>query len=114
MEIAAAHPSADLVLDVRTGWDLEPLPRDSSKYRFTYLAHLRLSDAKIVHLIDGKKGAVIADGTCSRLSEETTSAPSYDELLANGAQRLKDEIGGAARFCAEEFRAKVLTASPSR
>jgi hypothetical protein len=106
--ITAAHPSADLVLDVRTTWSLEFLPHDWSKYRLTYTAHLRLIDAKIVHLIDGKKGAVIASGTCSHLTEETSSAPSYDEFLANRAQRLKDEIEVGARFCVEELRSKVL------
>jgi hypothetical protein len=111
-EITAAHPSADLVLDVRTGWSLQPISHNSSKYYLTYIAHLRLIDAKIVHFIDGKKGAVIADGTCSHSTDDTARAPSYDEFLAQKAQRLKDEIGLAARFCVDEFRAKVLTIGP--
>ena len=111
-EIAAAHPSADLVLDVRTGWSLGPISYNSSKYYLTYTAHLRLIDTKIVHLIDGKKGAVIADGTCSHSTDKTARAPSYDEFLAQKAQRLKDEIGLAARFCVDELRSKVLTIGP--
>jgi len=113
-KFAAASPSADLVLDVWTStWRFEPYSYKSSKYRVTYTAYLRLIDAKVLRPLDGKKGQVIAHGTCSRSPEETASAPSHDELLANGAQRLKSELAVAARFCVDEFRAKIL-AAPAR
>jgi hypothetical protein len=73
-QITAAHPAADLLLDVWiNSLSLEPFSHNPSKYRVRYTAYLRLIDAKIVHLIDGKKGLVIAHGTCSRIPEETSS-----------------------------------------
>ena len=110
-QITAAYPAADLLLDV---WidtvSLDPLPQAPSKYRVSYTAYLRLIDAKFVHVIDGKRGLVIGHGTCRRSPAEAANAPSYDEFLANGAQRLKQELDAAALSCVEEFRTKVLTA----
>jgi hypothetical protein len=113
-QITAAYPRADLLLDV---WidsvGLDPLPKDPAKYRVRFTAYLRLIDAKFVHIIDGKRGLVIGHGTCSHSPQETANAPTYDEFLANGAQRLKNELEIAALSCVEEFRTKVLTASPN-
>ena len=112
--ITAVHPAADLLLDVwLDSLSLEPLPQDPSKYRVRYTAYLRLIDAKFVHVIDGKKGLVIGHGMCRRIPEDAAHAPSYDDFLANGAQRLKHELEIAALSCVEEFRTKVLTASPN-
>lgn len=109
-QITAAYPNADLLLDLWVdGVSLEPLTTDPSKYGLRYSAYLRLIDAKFVHGIDGKKGLVIGEGTCSHVPEETPKAPSYDEFLANGAQRWKQELDIAMRSCVEEFRTKVLT-----
>ena len=110
-QITAAHPATDLLLDVwinklSLGWSSQ----DSSKRQVNYAAEIRLIDAKVVRLIDGKKGLVIAHGRCIRTPAETPSPPSYDDFLANGAQRLKDEFADATRFCVDEFRSKVLTA----
>jgi hypothetical protein len=108
-QIAAAHPEADLLLDV---WidslRLEPLADDPSKYHLKYTANLRLIDAKIVHLIDGKKGLVIAHGACTHVSQETPSPPTYDEMLANRAQRLKHELDLATEDCVQMFQSTVL------
>ena len=117
-QIAAAHPTSDLILDVWVNsLSLEPFSghpsRYHSRYHVKYTAYLRLIDAKFVHLIDGKKGLVIAFGTCSRIPEETPNAPTFDDFLANGAQRLKHELEIAAQSCANVFLSKVLTASPT-
>jgi hypothetical protein len=110
-QIAAAHPEVDLLLDVWiNSLSLEPFSPNSSKYHVRYTAYLRLVDAKIVHPIDGKKGLVIAHGTCARIPEETPSAPTYDEFMASGARRLKHELDLAAQACVDVFRSKVLTA----
>lgn len=112
-QITADYPAVDLLLDV---WiidlRLEPFALDQAKYRITYAAVLRLIDAKIVRPIDGKKGQVVADGTCTLIPEETANAPTYNEFLARGAQRLKHEFDIAAQFCIDD-RSKVLTASPA-
>jgi hypothetical protein len=110
-QITAAHPEADLLLDVWiNSLSLEPFSQDSSKYHVKYTAYLRLIDARIVHPIDGKKGLVIAHGTCARIPGETPSAPTYDEFLSSGAQRLKHELDLAAQSCVDIFKSKVLTA----
>jgi hypothetical protein len=113
-QIVAAHPEADLLLDAWiNNLSLLPFSHNPSKYQVRYTAYLRLIDAKIVDHIDEKKGRVIAHGKCNRFLAETPSAPTYDELLANGAQRLKDTLAAAAQSCVDEFRSKVLTESPN-
>jgi hypothetical protein len=84
------------------------------KYRVRYTAYLRLIDAKFVHLIDERKGRVIARGSCSYIPQEMPLSSAYDQLLANGAQRLKEELEVAARFCIDEFRAKLFPPGHSR
>lgn len=112
-KIAVVNPRADLVLDVwMDGWTLEPFAVDGARYRVDYTVNLRLIDAKSVHAIDGTKGIVIARGTCSRIPKETPDAPSYDEFLANGGQRLKRELDAATRSCVDEFRSRVFLANP--
>ncbi len=102
-QIKAAHPSSDLILDVRIDdWKLEPFRRGSSKYRLSYTAYVRL--------IDAREGVEIAYDTCQPVPAEAPSSPNYDEFLANRAQRLKAELDVMARFCIDEFRSKVLTA----
>jgi hypothetical protein len=109
-QITATYPQADLVLDVSVeNWDLGPSARGSAKYRVRYAAHLRLIDAKVVDPIDEKKGRVIAHGVCHYRPEEASDAATYDQLLANGARRLKDELEVAARFCVDQFRSRALT-----
>lgn len=113
-QITAAHPESDLLLDLLIeNWTLEPVRDHSPKYRVNYTARVRLIDAKDLHIIDGKKGTVIARGSCSRIPEETPNTPTYDDFLIHGAQRLIHELDVAAQFCLEEFQAKVLTASPT-
>jgi hypothetical protein len=106
--ITAADPSADLALDVWVN-SLRLQPRGKKLgYGLSYGAYVRLIDAKVVHPIDGRKGIVIAHGSCSRPPSEIPGDPSYDEFLAHGAERLKFEVDLAAQFCADQLRATVL------
>jgi hypothetical protein len=61
-----------------------------------------------MRLVDAKSGSVLAEGGCARVPEHTPEAPSYDELVANSAQRLKQELKTAADFCISEFKSKTL------
>jgi hypothetical protein len=109
--IAAADSSADLVIDVWTNdWGLVPLREDLSKFHLHYAANLRLIDARSVHGIDGKKGLVIAEGTCERSPEEPSSAATRNELLADGARRLHAELEQAVQVCIHDFRSQLLQA----
>ena len=42
------------------------------------------------------------------MPEQTAESPSYNELVANSAARLKQELKTAADFCISEFKAKTL------
>lgn len=99
--IAKNHPTVDLVLEVRTTfWGFMYYTADTDRHRVNYAAHLRL--------VDVKGGRIIAEGSCSHRTEEAPSAPTYDELVANSAERLKEELRGAADFCVGEFKTKVF------
>lgn len=94
-------PGSDLVLDVRTiNWSFVYFPTSWGRYRVIYSARLRL--------VDAKGGRVLAEGGCHRAPEQTPDAPSYDELVANSAERLKRELKAAADFCIGEFKSKTL------
>jgi hypothetical protein len=92
---------SDLVLDVRTiNWSFVYFPTSWGKYRVIYSARLRF--------VDAKSGRVIAEGGCHRVPQPDAQSPSYDELVANSAERLKQELKTAADFCISEFKAKTL------
>lgn len=100
---AAGAPRADLILDVRTtGWGFIYFPDDWTHYRVQYGVRLRL--------IDPKTARTVAEGTCNSLPDERSEAPTYDELLDNGGQRLKKELQAGARFCAAKLTTEVLQA----
>jgi hypothetical protein len=92
---------SDVVLDVRTiNWSFVYFPLSLGKYRVIYSARLRL--------VDAKSGRVLAEGGCHRVPEQTAQSPTYGELLANSAARLKQELRTAADFCISEFKTKTL------
>lgn len=102
-QVARASSGVDLLLDVRTlSWGFVYVPSMWNRYRVRYSARVRLFDTKTAR--------VLAEGSCRRSPDETPpDAPSYEELLANGAQRLKAELRIAAEHCLGEFRAKTLS-----
>jgi hypothetical protein len=101
-EIAKDFPESDLVLDVETiNWSFAYFPTDWDNYRVIYSAKIRL--------IDTKSKSIVAEGFCSRVPEEEKTAPSHEELLANKAERLKQELKIAANTCINEFKNKVLS-----
>lgn len=101
-KLAGQYAKADLLLDVQTvNWSFGYFATDWNNYRVIYSTKLRL--------IDTKGERLLAEGFCSRLPDQTPDAPSHDELLANGAGRLKKELAISADHCVNEFRSKVLT-----
>jgi hypothetical protein len=110
-KVTAAAPSADVVIDIWTDdWSLVQHHEDLSKFHLHYSASMRLIDARAVHAIDGKTGAVIAEGTCERAPDEPSSAATRDQFLADGARRLKAELKQAEQACVHDFRARLLPA----
>lgn len=102
-EISKSPSGTDLVLDVRTiGWGFVYFPTSWSKYRVLYSARARLLDAR--------KGHVLAESGCAMpVAEDADIAPTYDELLANGASRLKGELQRGADYCAGQFASKMFS-----
>ena len=100
-QLVKAHPDAAFLLDVRTiNWSFIYFPTDWNNYRVIYSAQTRL--------IDTASAKVVAQAFCSRVPDQTPDSPSYDQLLANNAQRLKDELLVAADHCVNEFRSKLF------
>ena len=108
------HPAADVLLDVSIdSVSLEPLRDKPTKYGVRYTARLRLIDAKVVHALDDTKGVVIAEGECTCTPEQKPSSLTYDQLLADNAERLKEELANDAESCVDLFQAKVLNLNPT-
>ena len=103
-ELAKQYSGADILLDVQTvNWSFVYFPSDFNNYRVIYSAKLRL--------IDTKNRKVLAEGFCARVPEKSDDAPGYEELLADQAARLKQELKAGGDQCIAEFRARVLLLS---
>lgn len=99
--IAASKGSAKYVLDVQTiNWSLAYFPTDWTHYRVMYVARARL--------IDAESRKVVAEGKCARVPDSNENAPSYDELVADKAQRLKKELQIAADGCVKSLKTEML------
>jgi hypothetical protein len=105
-------PAGDLILEVWTdNWSLEPFPYEDSRFRVRYVVNMRLVDARGKHPVGGAWAEVLAQASCTCVSEDASLAPSYDELVADHAHRVKSELDTAAEFCVEDFRSKILPAA---
>lgn len=92
---------ARFVLDVQTtDWYFLYLPNNFFRYRVVYAAKAKL--------IDAHAKRVVAEGACQRASESSATAPTYDELLLNGAERLKAELALAADECTQKLGKDML------
>lgn len=96
-----AKGKARFVLDVRTtGWMLGYFPTNWTHYRVMYAAKARLID------VDSRQ--VLAEAFCKQTPESAENAPSYDEMVAAGAARLKAELAAAANICSENLSRDML------
>jgi len=101
-EAAKNAAASDFVLDVNNGWTLHHFALSPGKYKIFYLAKSRL--------INAKTGQVLAEGGCSApRNENAEQAPTYDELFANNAERMKKELAKATEYCAAEFASKMFS-----
>jgi hypothetical protein len=96
-----AKGKARYVLDVRTlMWQMGYFPTDWTHYRVFYTAKARLID------VDTKN--VIAEAFCKQLPESNVGAPTFDELLAMNAARLKATNAANAEACADSIGRDML------
>jgi len=96
-----AKGKARYVLDVRTlMWQMGYFPTDWTHYRVFYTAKARLID------VDAKN--VVAEAFCKQIPESNVGAPTFDELLAMNAARLKTANAANAQACAESLGRDML------
>lgn len=113
-ELPKFYREADVLLDVQTdNWSFIYFPARWDRYWVIYQAHMRLIDVKTSKLL--AEGACKNDGGVPAYAD---TAPSYDELLADHAARLKQELVIQRDKCLSKFRDQVLmlgvkTASPA-
>lgn len=98
-----AKGKARYVLDVRTlMWQMIYFPTDWTHYQVLYTAKARL--------IDVDAGTVVAEAFCKQAPESNANAnaPSFDEMLALNAARLKATNAAHAQACASSFGRDML------
>ena len=102
VQISAAADGSRFVLYVRTmDWGFGYLPLDWTRYTVYYKAKAQL--------IDATRKSIIAEGFCYKTAPEKSSdAPTYDELFANQAIRLKSHLSAAANECAKTLQSEML------
>ncbi|GGE57579.1 hypothetical protein GCM10007421_35270 [Halopseudomonas oceani] len=99
--LSATHANQDFALDVRTiNWSFGYFPSDWDNYRVIYSAKARL--------IDLHKEEVIAEAFCARVPEQSSTSPSYQQLVGDHAAGLKRELQIAAEYCVKELSEKLL------
>jgi|HubBroStandDraft_2_1064218.scaffolds.fasta_scaffold120028_2 hypothetical protein len=99
--IAGDYRGADLVVDFRTvRWGL----------RATRSNHLWLDYLGRLRLIDGRSGAVVAEGSCSTPGPDSDEVepPVYLAWAFEDGAMLKGELWHTANRCADDFLARVL------
>ena len=100
-KIAASAKEVQFVVDVQTmNWSFVYFPTDWSHYRVIYSAKARL--------IDTKARTVLAEGACSRVPEDKANAPTYEDLVGNGAAGLKKELNFAVGECIQTLKMAML------
>ena len=97
----------DLVLQVSTtSWSMFAFRDAPLHYRVSYEARLELRDASGTE--------VLASGQCETpYPKNSQGAPTYDEMLADGARLLKQRLDAAVAFCAEKFARELFAISPT-
>lgn len=101
--LAQAAGGKGLVLDVRTlNWMFNYFPASWSHYHVTYGSRMRL--------IDASTGRVISQVPCSYATDnKAATAPTYDQLTANGGTLLKSKLAEATAACTKLMDASVFS-----
>jgi hypothetical protein len=104
---AQAKGKARFVVDVETRmWHVIYFPTDWTHYQVPYVA--------VARLIDVDTARVLAESSCKVEPGTNAGAPTYDELLANGAERLKASAAASAATCAAQFKRDMFALRDAR
>jgi hypothetical protein len=99
---AAAAGTARFVIDVQTvDWGFAYFPSDWTHYSVKYFGKAKL--------IDSATKTTVAEGFCKALPQAKADAPTYDELVANDALVLKQQLAIAAQECAKTLKAEMFS-----
>ncbi len=100
-ELVQSVKSKGAILDVKTmGWNIGYFPTNWTHYRITYVARARL--------IDATSGTLIGQAPCTYVSDDESTAPTYDELMADQAALLKSKLATAATSCSSVISEALL------
>ena len=103
-EVVSDYPGADLILDVRTSrWGIHRAPGRSAQGA----THFSVGYDGSVRLIDARKRAVIAEGTCSIHYSNGDDPPTMNELLADDCALLDKGLMLSAQTCVKRHRATL-------
>ena len=104
---AQAKGKARFVIDVETrAWRMSYFPTDWTHYQVPYIA--------VARLIDADTAGVLAESTCNLAPETNAGAPTYDDLVTNGAAGLKASLAASAATCASRFRRDMFALRDGR
>jgi hypothetical protein len=104
---AQAKGKARFVIDVETrAWHMTYFPTDWTHYQVFYVAAARL--------IDTETGGILAESGCKLAPETNAGAPTYEEMLAGGAARLKATLAASGATCAARFKRDMFALRDAR
>lgn len=100
-QLARIYPQTDVLLLVRTTyWGFSYYPTDWTHYRPFYTANAQL--------INLKSNTILATSRCESFPNDSTNAPTYDQMLADNAAVLKKWIQEESEYCIDKFSADMF------
>ena len=103
MRQAPSRLASDLVIEINTyDWTIATFAQDPNRYYIVFSAIARMKDP-------GSE-QVLGQTTCKNIVTDTPAeaAPTYQEMMANGAARLKAEMLQVTKKCADQIVSKSL------
>jgi hypothetical protein len=93
-EVAALHPQADYVLDIRSGgWMFFYYPSDWNNYWVGYSVQSQL--------VETSTARQVSNMACNASTNQSAVRPSREQLIENGAQLLKDVTQHLGWLCTQ-------------
>ena len=99
----SSRDAADVLLDVKTiNWDFRPYRNDPNNLFVVYSARITL--------VDQRSGTVLVSGKCRSRRDRVGDSATLEQLLADGAKLLQNELREAAGECAQRMKDDTLSA----
>lgn len=92
---SSASSTARFVLDIRTrSWGATYLPTQWNRYTTTFALQARL--------IDKSSGTSVAEGHCRHIDLKDPNPSTYEQLIANRAERIRTDFARYSASCVDE------------